>query len=209
MSDAGAVPMGSPAVGGQPPEVTLVRHAETEWSLNGRHTGRTDIPLTEHGREVARVLASRLDAERFGLVLVSPSARARETCELCGLGAQARVCEELFEWDYGDYEGLTSPEIHAERPDWVLWRDGCPGGESPAKVGARADAVIAELALAAGAAAVFSHGHMLRVLGARWIGLEPREGARLGLSTAAMCVLGSEHRTPIIARWNDTCASPL
>jgi broad specificity phosphatase PhoE len=209
MSDTGAVPAGSPDVRGQPPEVTLVRHAETEWSLNGRHTGRTDIPLTEHGREVARALGARLGGRRFELVLVSPSMRARETCELCGLGAQARVCEQLLEWHYGDYDGLTSVEIRAARPDWVLWRDGCPGGESPAQVGARADAVIAELSAAAGAVAVFSHGHMLRVLGARWIGLEPRGGALLGLSTAAMCLLSCEHGTPILARWNEASASAL
>jgi probable phosphoglycerate mutase len=209
MSHTGSLRVGSSHSGGQPPEVTLVRHAETEWSRDGRHTGRTDVPLTDHGRAAARALAARLAARRFELVLVSPSRRARETCELCGLGGRAHVCEQLLEWDYGDYDGLTSAEIHAIRPDWVLWRDGCPGGESPAEVGARADAVIAELSDAAGAAAVFSHGHMLRVLGARWIGLGPHEGARLGLSTAAMCELGREHRTPILACWNDTCVSAL
>ena len=185
-------------------EVVLVRHAETEWSLNGRHTGRTDIPLTDAGRAAASALAPRLRERRFELVLVSPSMRARETCELCGLGAQARVREELHEWDYGDYEGLTTPQILAERPDWVLWRDGCPGGESAAQVGERADRLIAELATVDGDAAVFSHGHMLRVLGARWISLEPQDGARLGLSTGAVCVLGSEHDTAILAHWNDT-----
>jgi len=187
-------------------EVMLVRHAETEWSSNGRHTGRTDIPLTDAGRVAAGALAERLRSRSFQLVLVSPSTRARETCELCGLGDDAQVRESLLEWDYGDYEGLTTPQIHERRPDWLLWRDGCPGGESAADVGARADRVIAELRSADGDVAVFSHGHMLRVLGARWIALQPENGARLGLSTAALCVLGHERQTAILARWNDTCA---
>ncbi len=206
-----------------------MRHAETEWSRNGRHTGRTDIPLTERGREGARALAERLRGRAFERVLVSPAVRARETCELCGLGAQAQVREDLLEWDYGDYEGLTTPEIRVQRPGWLLWRDGCPGGESAADVGARADRVIAQLGAAAAAAAtdagagdgdgngngdgdgdaaIFSHGHMLRVLGARWIALGPESGGRLGLSTAAICVLGHERETPVIARWNDTGTDP-
>jgi broad specificity phosphatase PhoE len=183
-------------------EAWLVRHAETEWSANGRHTGLTDLPLTDGGRETARRLAPRLAGHHFELVLVSPSRRARETCELCGLAVQAVIREDLHEWDYGDYEGLTSAEIAARRPGWSLWRDGCPGGESPAQVGERADRVITELA-GVTAAAVFSHGHMLRVLGARWIGLAAAGGAHLGLSTGAICVLGGEHGTPILARWND------
>ena len=187
-----------------PPAALLVRHAETEWSLAGRHTGRTDIPLTDAGREEARRLAPRLAHTGFGLVLVSPSRRARETCELCGLGADARIDEDLLEWDYGDYEGLTRPEIHERSPGWVLWRDGCPGGELPEQVGARADRVIATLTGAPGPAAVFSHGHMLRVLGARWISLAAGEGGRLALSTGALCTLGHEHATPVISRWNDT-----
>jgi broad specificity phosphatase PhoE len=193
----------SPAASGAG-EAVLVRHAETEWSLNGRHTGRTDIPLTEHGREVALALRGRLSGWRFELVLVSPSVRARETCELCGLDSSAQVRPDLREWDYGDYEGLTTPEIRERQPDWSLWRDGCPGGESAADVGARADRVIAEIAASDGGVAVFSHGHMLRVLGARWIALGPESGARLGLSTAAICVLGHERRTSVLARWNDT-----
>lgn len=184
-------------------EAVLVRHAETEWSLSGRHTGRTDIRLTEHGRDVARGLRGRLSAWHFDLVLVSPSQRARETCELCGLSAGAQVRPDLLEWDYGEYDGLTTAEIRARRPDWVLWRDGCPGGESPADVGARADRVIAEIA-GSGGVAVFSHGHMLRVLGARWIALGPESGGRLGLSTAAISVLGHERATRVIARWNET-----
>ena len=198
---AGPSPTASDA---PPPAALLVRHAETEWSLAGRHTGRTDIPLTDAGRETARSLAPRLSGTAFGLVLVSPSRRARETCELCGLGAAARIEEDLLEWDYGDYEGLTTREIQERRPDWVLWRDGCPGGELPDQVGARADRVIASLAGAPGPAAVFSHGHVLRVLGARWISLGAGEGGRLALSTGALCALGHEHDTPVISRWNDT-----
>jgi len=180
-----------------------VRHAETQWSLDGRHTGRTDIPLTERGREAARALAPRLARWDFQTVLVSPLRRARETCELCGLGARAQVQQELAEWDYGEYEGLTTTEIHEMAPEWVLWRDGCPGGESPAQVGSRADRVIAETRAHGGAVALFSHGHMLRVTGARWIELEPAGGGRLFLSTASVSVLGYEHGTPVISRWND------
>ena len=183
-------------------ESVLVRHAETGWSLAGRHTGRTDLPLTEHGRSRARSLAGRLATRQFELVLVSPARRARETCELCGLGERARVREELHEWDYGEYEGLTSAQIEARRPGWSLWRDGCPGGESPAQVGARADRVIAELRAARGDVAVFSHGHMLRVLGARWIELAPAQGSRLRLGTAALCVLGHEHELATLTHWN-------
>lgn len=184
-------------------EIVLVRHAETEWSRDGRHTGRTDIPLTDRGCTAARALADRLDRWHFQLVLVSPSVRARETCELCGLGADAQVRAELLEWDYGEYEGLTTPQIQAGRAGWSLWRDGCPGGEDAAAVGARADRVIANLATVEGTVAVFSHGHMLRVLGARWIALAPRQGGRLGLSTGAICVLGHERQTRILSRWND------
>jgi broad specificity phosphatase PhoE len=192
-----------------PREAVLVRHAETEWSLSGRHTGRTDIPLTEHGREAAGALRERLSAWHFDLVLVSPSVRARETCELCGLGAEAQARPDLLEWDYGEYEGLTTPQIEAIRPGWSLWRDGCPGGESPAEVGARADRLIAELRAADGDAAVFSHGHMLRVLGARWIELAPSLGGRLRLSTGAICVLGYEHATAALSAWNDARGEPV
>lgn len=186
----------------EPSEVLLVRHAETEWSLGGRHTGRTDVPLTAHGRESAAALRARIGAISFDLVLVSPSLRARETCELSGCSEIAQQRADLFEWDYGDYEGLTSAEIGAIRPGWSLWRDGCPGGECAGDVGERADRVIAELRESGAAAAVFSHGHMLRVLGARWVGLGAQRGGSLGLSTAALCTLSSEHGAPIIARWN-------
>jgi probable phosphoglycerate mutase len=187
------------------PEIVLVRHAETEWSRDGRHTGLTDVALTERGRALARTMASTLAARRFELVLVSPARRARETCELCGLGARPSVREDLHEWDYGEYEGLTSAQIDALRPGWSLWRDGCPGGEDAEQVGARADRVIAELAGHEGDVAVFSHGHMLRVLGARWIGLAATRGAHLRLQTAALSVLGHEHGTPALARWS--CAT--
>ncbi len=189
-----------------PPEVVLVRHAETEWSRDGRHTGLTDIPLTDPGRAAARALAGRLRRWRFERVLVSPLRRARETCELCGLGEMAEQRDELHEWDYGQYEGLTTAQIQARRPDWNLWRDGCPGGERAEQVGQRADRVIATLARQRGAVAVFSHGHMLRVLGSRWIELDPANGARLALSPAAISVLGHERDTRVLALWNDAGA---
>lgn len=186
-----------------PARALLVRHAETEWSLAGRHTGRNDIPLTESGRTAAAGLHKRLARCHFERVLCSPLARARETCELSGFGALAEQRADLLEWDYGDYEGLTSTEIKRQRPDWKLWRDGCPGGESPEDVGARADRVIAELRASKGTVAVFSHGHMLRVLGARWIRLDAARGANLGLATGATCLLSHEHEEPILAHWND------
>jgi len=188
---------------GREPAAVLVRHAETEWTLSGRHTGRTDIPLTERGREAARALAPHLAGCGFALVLVSPLRRARETCELCGLGAVAEERAELMEWDYGAYEGLTSAEIERARPGWSLWRDGCPDGEDAAAVGARSDRVIAEVAAAHGPVALFAHGHVLRVLGARWIALGPEQGERLGLSPGSLSWLGHEHGTRILAGWNE------
>jgi broad specificity phosphatase PhoE len=188
-----------------PPRAVLVRHAETEWTLSGQHTGRTDLPLTDAGRAAAVALAPRLAAYDFALVLVSPSLRARETCELCGLGERAETLDDLREWDYGEYEGLTTREILARRPGWNMWRDGCPDGEDAAAVGARADAVLARIAAAGdGAVAVFSHGHTLRVLGARWIGLLPAAGALLGLAPGALCTLGSEREQRVLASWNET-----
>jgi probable phosphoglycerate mutase len=187
-----------------PPDVVLVRHAETEWSRAGRHTGRSDIPLSTAGRSAAGALRARLAEWHFELVLMSPLARARETCELSGLSTRARPREDLQEWDYGDYDGLTTAEIREGRPDWNLWRDGCPGGEDAADVGLRADRVLGELRRAPGPVAVFSHGHMLRVLGARWIALGPESGARLGLSTGALCLLSHERDASVLARWNDT-----
>jgi len=184
-------------------QIVLVRHAETEWTLNGKHTGRTDLPLTEHGREAAAALAPALAGRSFAAVLLSPSKRARETCELMGLADVAQTREDLLEWDYGEYDGLTTPEIREQRPDWNLWRDGCPGGEAAQAVGARADRVIAELTAAGGDVAVFSHGHMLRVLGARWIELDPTGGSHLGLRPGALCVLAHERGIPILLGWNE------
>ena len=184
------------------PVVWLARHGETEWSRDLRHTGLTDIPLTQKGEEQARALAEPLAAHDFDRVLCSPLERARETCALAGLGSRAEYREELVEWDYGDYEGITSREIREGRPDWVLWRDGCPGGESPAEIGARVDAVVAELTALEGTIVVFAHGHVLRVLAARWAGLEPGGGRRFGLGTATLSRLGWEHETRVIDLWN-------
>jgi len=184
------------------PVVWLARHGETEWSRELRHTGLTDIPLTPKGEEQARALAEPLAAISFDRVLCSPLERARETCALAGLGERAEYSDDLVEWDYGDYEGITSREIREGRPDWVLWRDGCPGGESPAEIGARADAVVAELTALEGTIVVFAHGHVLRVLAARWAGLEPGGGRRFGLGTATLSRLGWEHETRVIDLWN-------
>src|SRR5262249_23037278 len=160
-----AASVSAPAGLQRSPRAVLVRHAETEWTISGQHTGSSDIPLTERGRDAARALAAPLRAWEFARVLVSPLRRARETCELCGLAAAAQPDERLKEWDYGDYEGLTSAEIEERRPGWSLWRDGCPGGEQPEEVGARADAVVSDLLAGGAPVAVFSHGHFLRVLG--------------------------------------------
>jgi probable phosphoglycerate mutase len=186
----------------RPPEVVLVRHGETEWTLSGQHTGRTDIPLTDRGREEARALAAGLEGRRFALVLTSPLARAAETCDLAGLGEHAARRDELMEWDYGAYEGRKTIEIRQERPGWTLWRDGVPEGETAADVGARVDRVIAELRAADGDAAVFGHGHLLRVLAARWLGLEPDAGRLFALDPATISILGYERETPVIRSWN-------
>ncbi len=185
------------------PEVVLVRHGETEWSRTGRHTGRTDVPLTESGRAGARTLAARLAGRRFERVLTSPLARAVETCRLAGLGDRAEQRAELMEWDYGEYEGMTTPEIKAERPGWQLWRDGCPGGETADDVGARVDPLVAELTDGRGDTAVFAHGHVLRSLGARWIELPAAAGQRLALSTAGVSILGYEHEARVVRLWNE------
>jgi broad specificity phosphatase PhoE len=182
--------------------IFLVRHGETEWSANGRHTSRTDLPLTAAGRERAASLAGRLSAHSFSLVLCSPLRRARETCSLAGLGSAAVLCDDLHEWDYGDYEGLTTPQIHERDPDWSLWRDGCPSGESPAEVGERADRVLSLLRSAGGDAIAFAHGHVLRVVGARWIRMEVAAGGRLALGAGAVCVLGHEHENEVLEHWN-------
>jgi broad specificity phosphatase PhoE len=183
-------------------EIVLVRHGETEWSLSGRHTGRTNLPLTERGRERARQLANVLAGRQFSLVLCSPLRRARQTCELAGFGELMELCDDLHEWDYGEYEGLTTPEIRERNPDWVLWRDGGPGGETPDQVGARADRVLERLRAAGGDAIAFAHGHILRVVAARWVSMEPAAGARFALGAGAVSVLGFEHETEVISRWN-------
>jgi broad specificity phosphatase PhoE len=185
-------------------QIVLVRHGETEWSLSGQHTSRTDLPLLEIGRERAEALGPRLAEWDFALVLVSPLRRARETCEIAGYRDRAEVCEDLREWDYGEYEGLTTPQIRETRPDWNLWTDGNPGGESPAEVAARADRVIARLRGADGDAIAFAHGHILRVLAARWMEMEVTAGARLVLSPGTICTLGYERETQAILSWNVT-----
>jgi probable phosphoglycerate mutase len=182
--------------------IVVVRHGETEWSANGKHTSRTDLALTERGRERALALASVLAEWSFSLVLTSPLRRARETCELAGLGEAAELCEDLREWDYGDYEGLTTPEIRVERPDWSLWRDGCPGGEMPDQVGGRADRALARLRSADGDAVAFAHGHILRVLTGRWLGMPTAAGARFALAAGGVGELGFERETEVLRRWN-------
>jgi probable phosphoglycerate mutase len=186
----------------RPPEVVLVRHGETEWSRSGKHTGSTDVQLTDLGREQATALGGELHGRRFELVLTSPLERAAETCRLAGYGDVAQRRDDLREWDYGPYEGRTTPEIREERPGWTLWRDGVPGGETDAAVGGRADRVIAELRSLTGDAALFAHGHVLRVLTARWLGLEPRDGRLFALDTATISVLGYERETAVIRVWN-------
>jgi broad specificity phosphatase PhoE len=184
-------------------ELVLIRHGETEWSLDGRHTGNSDIPLTEVGRRQAESLRGARQSRRFERVVSSPRRRSLDTCRLAGLGDRAEVMDDLAEWDYGEYDGITSRQIRESRPDWVLWRDGCPGGESPAEVGARADRVLAELGGSEGDVAVFSHGHFLRVLAARWVDLETAAGAKLALDVATLSVLGFEHEVDrVIAAWN-------
>jgi probable phosphoglycerate mutase len=184
-------------------EVVLVRHGETEWTRTRQHTGRTDLPLTEEGREQARLVGEALRGRTFGLVLTSPLRRAHETAELAGFGAAAQAREDLGEWDYGEYEGRTTKEIRSERPNWSLWRNGAPGGESPADVGRRADRVVEEIRAAGVDTLVFGHGHQLRVLAARWLGLEPAEGRLFALDTGTLSALGYERETPVIRRWNE------
>jgi probable phosphoglycerate mutase len=182
-------------------ELWLIRHGETEWSRSGAHTGRTDIPLTEAGRQKAAALGQYLQARPFALVLVSPLLRARETSRLAGY-ENARIDPDLSEWDYGDFEGLTTPQIQAERPQWSLWTAGVPNGETDAQVAARADTVIARALLVEGDVALFAHGHILRVLAARWLGLPPEGGRLFALGTATISTLGYERETRVITRWN-------
>jgi probable phosphoglycerate mutase len=183
-------------------QVYLARHGETEWSLSGQHTGITDIPLTENGRNLAKRLAPVLATERFALVLTSPLERARKTCELAGLGAHAEIDRDLMEWNYGEYEGLTPKQIDARAPGWMLFRDGCPGGETPEQAGARADRVIARVRAAEGHVALFAHGHIFRVFAARWLGLPATAGCHFLLDTATLSILSYYRNLPAIRRWN-------
>jgi probable phosphoglycerate mutase len=183
-------------------EICLFRHGETAWSADGRHTGRADVPLTVAGQQRARAIGRRLAGRPFALVLCSPLARAVETCKLAGYGDVAETTDSLMEWDYGTYEGLRTADIHKERPGWSLWRDGVPGGETVAEVGDRAQQVITRAASVDGDVALFAHGHVLRILTACWLGLSPDDGRLLALGTASVSVLGFEHDTRVIVKWN-------
>ena len=208
--------LGTLSIGGSPrkntamskelPVIYLARHGETAWSLTGQHTGLTDLPLTQRGEQNARALGERLVGLSFAKVFTSPLQRAARTCELTGFGDVAAVDRDLLEWNYGQYEGRRTAEIHAERPDWQLFRDGCPGGESPDQVGARADRALSRLRAVQGDVLLFSSGHFLRVLAARWLGLEPAAGRFFLLSTASLSALGYEHNLsqPVIRLWDDT-----
>jgi broad specificity phosphatase PhoE len=182
--------------------VYIVRHGATEWSVSGQHTSRTDLPLLESGEEQARAVGGKLAGHRFGLVLCSPLLRARETCRLAGFGDRAEITDDLREWDYGEYEGLTTPQIREQNAGWNLWRDGCPGGEAPEQIGARVDRVVARLREADGDALVFAHGHVLRVLTARWLEMEVAAGARFRLEAGSLGILGHERETSVLEGWS-------
>jgi probable phosphoglycerate mutase len=182
----------------------VVRHGETEWSRSGRHTGRTDIPLTDLGRAQAAALGARLQECTLSAVWTSPLSRAADTCDLAGLGDQAKPLEDLMEWDYGAYEGITTAEIRKTRPGWTIWADGAPDGETPADVGARADRVVEAALAVEGDVAVFAHGHFLRMLAARWLGLAPSEGRLLALDPATFGILGHEREQRVVRLWNDS-----
>jgi len=186
------------------PRLWLVRHGQTAWSAAGRHTGRTDLPLDDAGRAQALALRPTLQPQDFAKVLTSPLQRASETCGIAGYADAAQPDDDLQEWDYGDYEGLTTDEIRADRPGWTLWRDGCPGGETVEEVGARVDRVIERARAVDGDTVVFSHGHLLRVLAARWVQLDPTAGALLALDTATVSVLGWEREQAVVRQWNLT-----
>jgi probable phosphoglycerate mutase len=187
------------------PTLYIARHGETTWSLSGQHTGLTDLPLTDHGQNNARHLGSQLRGRSFAKVFTSPLQRARRTCELAGFGAQAEVDRDLVEWNYGEYEGLRTQEIRAKRPGWKLFRDGCPGGESVGEVGARADRVVGRVRALQENVLIFSSGHFLRVLAARWLGFEPQAGEHFLLTTASLSALSYEDdlTRPVIKFWND------
>jgi len=185
--------------------IHLIRHGETEWSLTGQHTGRTDLPLTPRGEEKARQLGKQLQGIQFTRVFTSPRQRAKRTCELAGLGVAPEIEPDLAEWDYGEYEGQRTADIRKQRPDWNIFEHGCPGGESPDQISARADRLIARLRTIEGNVALFSHGHFGRVLAVRWVGLPVLAGQRLTLDTASLSILSFEHErlaSPVIALWN-------
>jgi len=183
-------------------QVYLIRHGETEWSLSGQHTGITDLPLTENGRKVAKRLQPVLAKETFVLVLTSPLERARMTCELAGLGEHAEIDRDLMEWNYGEYEGLTPKQIDVKTPGWMIFSDGCPGGENPEQVGVRVDRVIARIRAVAGHVALFAHGHIFRVFAARWLGLPATAGCHFLLDTATLSILSYYRNVPAVKRWN-------
>jgi broad specificity phosphatase PhoE len=182
--------------------VFVIRHGETAWSLSGQHTGITDIPLTENGRLLAARLHPVLARQSFAQVFTSPLQRARDTCAAAGLAGNATIDPDLMEWDYGDYEGITAMAILASAPGWQIFRDGAPGGETPEQVGARVDRVIARVRAVDGDVALFAHGHVLRVLAARWIGLPPGAGEHFLLDTGTLCVLDQYRGTPAVKIWN-------
>ncbi len=186
--------------------VWLVRHGATQWSRSGRHTGRTDVPLLPEGEAQARAVGRWLAqlVPDPALVLTSPLSRAADTCRLAGYETRAEPCDDLVEWDYGEYEGRTPDDIRIQRPSWTLWADGVPGGETASDVGRRADRVVERALAAGGDVLVFSHGHFLRVLGARWVGLPPAGGRVLALGAGAVSVLGWERETAVLSRWNAT-----
>jgi broad specificity phosphatase PhoE len=185
------------------PVLWLIRHGETQWSRSGRHTGHTDVPLTERGREQARDLQSQLATQRFTRVVSSPLQRAAETCRLAGFDGDAvEYWDDLMEWDYGDYEGRSTPDIRRDVPDWMIWDAGVPNGETLEQLGERADRLLARLADEDGDIALFGHGHFSRVLGVRWLGLPTQASRLLALDTASLSVLGYEHDLQVISRWN-------
>jgi broad specificity phosphatase PhoE len=182
--------------------VYLIRHGETEWSLSGQHTGTTDIPLTDQGRNVARRLKPCLSMKTFALILTSPLQRARETCELAGLGRRAELNCDLVEWNYGEYEGFTPQQIHARQPGWLIFTDGCPGGESPGQIEARVDRVIARVRAVDGDVALFAHGHILRTFVARWLGLSVADGCHFLLDPATISILSYYRGVGAVKQWN-------
>ncbi len=183
-------------------KVYVIRHGETEWSVSGQHTGMTDIPLTDNGRKSVKLLQPILAKQSFALVLTSPLQRAKETCQLSGLGEQAETSPDLVEWNYGEYEGMTSSQIHENDPGWTVFVNGSPGGENPEEVGLRADRIIARVRAVKGDVALFAHGHILRVLGARWLDLPAMAGRHFLLDTSTLNILGYYRGTPAIQTWN-------